>query len=187
VETAVGALGRGEVTVDAIELGGAPYLEEGRGAAIAVDGSPVGVVGELHPGVQRAFDLPEPVFFAELSLDRLEALPARPVVHRPLPRFPAVQRDLAVVVATGVPAAEVSRAIRAIPNPHLKRVALFDVYTGEQVGAGRKSLAYSLLYQAEDRTLTDAEVNAMHREVVERLRQSLGAEVRGAEGGEAEP
>jgi len=172
------------VTVEALDAGRAPYLEEGRGATIVVQGSPVGVVGELHPAVQRAFDLPASVFFAELSLDRLEALPPRQVVHRPLPRFPAVQRDLAVVVPTSVPAADVSRAIRAVPNPHLKRVTLFDVYTGEQVGSGRKSLAYSLLYQAEDRTLTDAEVNAMHGEVVERIRQSLGAEVRGAETGE---
>jgi phenylalanyl-tRNA synthetase beta chain len=105
-------------------------------------------------------------------------------MHRPLPRFPAVQRDLAVVLPAAVPAAEVERAIRAIPNPHLKRVTLFDLYTGEQVGAGRKSLAYALLYQADDRTLTDTEVNAMHGEVVARLRQALGAEVRGATVGE---
>ncbi|HLE43568.1 MAG TPA: phenylalanine--tRNA ligase subunit beta [Methylomirabilota bacterium] len=187
VETVVEALGRGEVTVEALDAGSAPYLEEGRGATIVVQGSPVGVVGELHPAVQRGFDLPASVFFAELSLDRLEALPPRPVVHRPLPRFPAVQRDLAVVVPASVPAAEVSRVIRSIPNPQLKRVTLFDVYTGEQVGSGRKSLAYSLLYQAEDRTLTDAEVNAMHREVVERVRQGLGAEVRGPDVSESAP
>jgi phenylalanyl-tRNA synthetase beta chain len=181
VETVVEALGRGDVGVDVTD---APYLEEGRGATIVVAGAPVGVVGEVHPAIQRAFDLPAPVFFAEVSLDRLEALPARQVVHRALPRFPAVQRDLAVVLPAGVPQAEVARAIRAIPIPHLKRVTLFDVYTGEQVGAGRKSLAYALLYQADDRTLTDAEVNAMHGEVVARLRQALGAEVRGATGGE---
>jgi len=135
--------------------------------------------------VQRAFDLPTPVFVAELSLDRLEAIPGRPLAHRPLARFPGVQRDLAVVLPIGVPAAEVSEAIHAIPNPWLKRVVLFDVYEGEQVGIGKRSLAYSLLYQAEDRTLTDAEVNAMHGEVVERLRASLGVEVRGmdSEGG----
>jgi phenylalanyl-tRNA synthetase beta chain len=184
VEVVVEALGRGEVDVGSLEPTGAPYLEEGRGTSVVVDGSPVGVLGELHPAVQRAFDLPAAVFYAELSLDRLEALPARPVVHRPLPRFPAVQRDLAVVLPSQVPAAEVGRAIRALSNPSLKRVTLFDVYTGEQVGAGRKSLAYSLLYQADDRTLTDAEVNAMHREVVERLREELGAEVRGEGGGE---
>ncbi len=177
VETAVQALGRGEVTVGPTDV---PYLEEGRGAAVLVGGAPVGVVGELHPAVQRAFELPAPVYVAELSLDRLEALPARPVLHRPLPRFPAVQRDLAVLLPAGVPAADVERAIRATGTPYLRRVTLFDVYTGEQVGAGRKSLAYALLYQADDRTLTDAEVNEMHREVVARLRRALGAEVRGA-------
>ncbi len=182
VENVVEALGRGEVGVEVPESGRiAPYLEDGRAAVVLVQGSPVGVVGELHPAVQKAFDLPARVFVAELSLDRLEALPPRAVVHRPLPRFPAVSRDLAVVVGAAVPSAEVTQAIRAIPTPWLKRVVLFDVYTGEQVGAARKSLAYSLLYQAEDRTLTDAEVNAMHAEVVERLRRSLGAEVRGIE------
>ena len=183
VESVVEALGRTDVTVDATEV---PYLEEGRGAAVLVQGSPVGVLGELHPRVQRAFDLSAPVFVAELSLDRLEAIPARSVVHRPLARFPGVQRDLAVIVPVGLPAAEVVRAIQAVASPHLKRVVLFDVYAGEQVGAGRKSLAYSLLYQAEDRTLTDTEVNAMHAEIVARLQKSLGAEVRGADGeGEA--
>ena len=182
VENAVHALGRGEVTVEGTRV---PYLEEGRGATVLVGGVPVGVLGELHPDVQRAFDLPAPVFVAELSLDRLEATPARPLVHRPLPRFPGVQRDLAVILPASVPAEDVGRAIQAIPNPCLKRVVLFDVYTGGQVGPDKKSLAYSLWYQTEDRTLTDAEVNAMHGEVVERLHQSLGAEVRGASGGEA--
>jgi len=182
VENVVQALGHNEITVEPVNT---PHLEEGRGATILVQGSPAGVIGELHPGVQRAFDLPTPVFVAELSLDRLEAIPGRPLAHRPLARFPGVQRDLAVVLPIGVPAAEVSEAIHAIPNPWLKRVVLFDVYEGEQVGIGKRSLAYSLLYQAEDRTLTDAEVNAMHGEVVERLRASLGVEVRGmdSEGG----
>lgn len=181
VENVIEALGRTEITVESAD---APYLEEGRGAAVLVQGVPVGVIGELHPGVQRAFDLPAPVLVAELSLDRLEAIPARPLVYRPLARFPGVQRDLAVVLPAGVPAAEVSRAIHALPTPWLKRVVLFDVYEGEQVGAGKKSLAYSLLYQAEDRTLTDSEVNAMHGELVERLRATLGVEVRGMDGGE---
>ncbi|MGH7266091.1 MAG: phenylalanine--tRNA ligase subunit beta [Candidatus Rokuibacteriota bacterium] len=185
VETVVDALGRGAVSVEVPDAGAvAPQLEEGRAAVVVVQGSPVGVVGELHPAVQAAFDLPGPVFVAELSLDRLEALPSRALVHRPLPRFPAVQRDLAAVVPADMPAAAVGRAIQAIPNPHLARVVLFDVYAGEQVGPGRKSLAYALTYQADDRTLTDAEVNAMHAEVIERLRRILGAEVRGAGGGE---
>ena len=147
-----------------------------------VQGAPVGIVGELHPDVQKAFDLSAPVFVAEVSLDAVEALPGRVVQYRPLPRHPGVQRDLAVVVPLDVAAADVSRAIEAIQPPWLKRVALFDVYEGAQVGPGRRSLAYALLYQADDRTLTDAEVNRAHAEVVERLRTELGAEVRGPDG-----
>jgi phenylalanyl-tRNA synthetase beta chain len=85
-----------------------------------------------------------------------------------------------VVVPDSVPAAEIGRVIETGADPCLRRVTLFDVYQGEQVGRGRKSLAYGLVYQAEDRTLTDAEVNRMHAQVVERLRTTFGAEVRGA-------
>jgi phenylalanyl-tRNA synthetase beta chain len=179
VESVVEAIGRGDVEVAATA---APYLEDGRAATVVVQGIPVGIMGELHPDVQKAFDLPAPVFVAELSLDALEALPGRVVRYRPLARHPGVQRDLAVVVGADVPAAGVTRAIEAIRPPWLRRVALFDVYQGAQVGPGRRSLAYALLYQADDRTLTDAEVNRVHAEVVERLRADLGVEVRGADG-----
>ena len=179
VEALVEALGRGEVSIEPVT---APHLEEGRAAAVVVQGTAVGTLGELHPDVQKAFDLPAPVFVAEVSLDAIEALPSRVIQYRPLARYPGVQRDLAVVVPVDVPAGEVGRGIEAIRPPWLKRVVLFDVYEGAQVGPGRKSLAYSLLYQADERTLTDAEVNRAHAEVVERLRAELGAEVRGADG-----
>ena len=179
VEGLVEALGRGEVGV---EPAAAPYLEDGRAATVLVQGTPVGMLGELHPDVQRAFDLPTPVYVAEVSLDALEALPSRAIQHRALARYPGIQRDLAVVIPAGAPSADVGRAIDAIRAPSLRRVVLFDVYEGPQVGPGRKSLAYSLLYQSDDRTLTDAEVNRAHADVVERLRAELGAEVRGADG-----
>jgi phenylalanyl-tRNA synthetase beta chain len=179
VEGLVGALGRGEVSV---EPAAAAHLEDGRAAAVVVQGTRVGTLGELHPDVQKAFDLTAAVFVAEVSLDVIETLPSRVIQHRPLARYPGVQRDLAVVVPVDVPAGEVSRGIEAVRTPWLKRVALFDVYEGAQIGPGRKSLAYGLLYQADDRTLTDAEVNRAHAEVVERLRAELGAEVRGADG-----
>jgi phenylalanyl-tRNA synthetase beta chain len=87
-----------------------------------------------------------------------------------------------VVVAHDVPSAKVSRAIEDVRVDWLQEVVLFDVYEGAQVGPGRKSLAYGLLYQAADRTLTDAEVNRAHADVVARLRAELGAEVRGPDG-----
>src|SRR5262249_35098867 len=106
----------------------------------------------------------------------------RRTVIEPIPRFPAIERDVALVVPAVVSAADVDHAFEAIRSaaPLLRQFRLFDLYAGEQVGAGRQSLAYSLLYQAEGRTLTDSAVNAVHQEVGERLRQSLGAEVRGA-------
>jgi phenylalanyl-tRNA synthetase beta chain len=180
VEGVVQALGRGDVEVAPAT---AAHLEEGRAATVLVQGTAIGLFGELHPAVQRAFDLPAPVFVAEVSLDRLDALPRRDVEYRALPRFPGAQRDLAVVVPVHVTAAEVSAAIQASATSLLRRVVLFDVYEGAQVGPGRRSLAYGLFYQADDRTLTDGEVSRLHGEVVERLRAELGAEVRGGDGG----
>jgi phenylalanyl-tRNA synthetase beta chain len=179
VEGLVEALGRGEVGVAPASV---PYLEEGRAATLLVQGTPVGTLGELHPDVQRAFELPGPVYVAEVSVDALDALPGRATQHQALARYPGVQRDLAVVVPAAVQSADVSRAIETIRPPWLRRLALFDVYEGAQIGPGRRSLAYGLLYQADDRTLTDAEVNRAHAELVERLRTELGAEVRGADG-----
>jgi phenylalanyl-tRNA synthetase beta chain len=177
-EAVVEALGRTDVAVEPTEL---PYLEEGRAAMVLVQGTRVGTIGELRPAIQRALDLPAPVVVAELSLDEIEAMPTRLVQHRPLPRHPAVSRDLAVVVPVHVTAAAIERAIHDLRVPWLRRAELFDVYEGAQVGPGRRSLAYGLVYQAEDRTLTDAEVNQVHAELVERLRTELGAEVRGAD------
>jgi phenylalanyl-tRNA synthetase beta chain len=179
IEGVIEALGRGEVGTEPATV---PYLEDGRAVWVLVQGTRVGTVGELHPDVQKAFDLPGPVYVAELSLDAIEGLPSRVIQYRPLARYPGVQRDLAIVVSADMPSGEASRAIEAVRPPWLRRVELFDVYEGAQVGPGRKSLAYGLLYQADDRTLTDAEVSAVHAEVVERLKAELGAEVRGADG-----
>ena len=98
----------------------------------------------------------------------------------PLPRFPAVQRDLAIVVGSEVTAGEIEAAIRALGIELLTRITLFDVYTGGQVGAGRRSLAWSLTFQAPDRTLTDAEVNRLHERIVAEIAKRFRAEVRGA-------
>ncbi len=162
------------------EAPGLGFLEAGRSATLLVSEDPVGWFGEVTLSVREAFDLPAPVFLAELFLDRLRVLTPRPLRYQALPRFPAVQRDLAVVVSAEVTAAEVTRAIHAIHEPLLRRVMLFDVYTGDQVEEGRKSLTYTLVYQAEDRTLTDQEVNELHARIVEGLRQRLGATLRGS-------
>jgi phenylalanyl-tRNA synthetase beta chain len=163
-----------------------PLLEEGRAGEVVVLGEPVGTFGEVALPTREAFDLANPVYYADLSLDRLRSLSRRPLTYRALPRFPAVQRDLALVVPQEVSASEVGRAILEGQDQILRSVMLFDVYTGDQIGAGRKSMAYTLIYQADDRTLTDAEVNRLHEQILARLRERFGAEVRGPEPGGGE-
>jgi len=180
-ELALLACGVGGAQAERWPAGEGPrYLEEGRSAPLRSDGRLVGWFGELSLGTREAFDLAAPVFIAEVSITALGELP--PVVprYRALPRFPAVQRDLAIVVPAGIPAAEVEAFLRGMREPLLVRIALFDVYAGEQVGAGRRSLAWSLTFQAADRTLTDTEVNEVHARIIAEIGPRFGAEIRGA-------
>jgi len=156
------------------------YLESGRAARLVRAGRELGYFGELSRAAREAFDLPTSVFVAELSVTTLAALPPAIVRYEPLPRFPAVQRDLAIVVAGGVTADDVEVAIRRMNLPLLTRISLFDVYTGGQVGVGKRSLAWSLTFQAPDRTLTDPEVNRLHERIVDEIVRRFQAEVRGA-------
>jgi phenylalanyl-tRNA synthetase beta chain len=156
------------------------YLEPGRAARLVRGSLELGWFGEVSPAAREVFDLPAPVFVAELSVSALAGLPGPSVKYEPLPRFPAVQRDLAIVVGSEVTAGAVEAAIRAMRLGLLARISLFDVYTGGQVGAGRRSLAWSLTFQAPDRTLTDAEVNRLHERIIAEVVERFRAEVRGA-------
>jgi phenylalanyl-tRNA synthetase beta chain len=179
-ELAVGAAAVGEAGVRLYAAGEGPrYLEQGRAAALTAAGSPVGWFGEVALHVREAFGLPAPIFLAEVSLTALLALPRAELRYQPLPRFPAVQRDLAVVVPTEVTAGQIEAAIRAMKIPLLSRITLFDVYEGGQVGSGKRSLAWSLIFQASDRTLTDKEVNELHAKIVAEVGRRFAAEIRG--------
>jgi len=174
---AVGVQG-GEVRPLVVETG-PRYLEAERAAAIVLDGTPIGWFGEVSSAAREAFDLLHRVFLAEISLTALASRPTVTPTFRALPRFPAVQRDLAVVVDAGITAGAIEAAIRALDVPHLVRVALFDVYQGSQIAPGRRSLAWNLTFQAADRTLTDEEVNELHGRIVEEISRRFGAEIRG--------
>jgi phenylalanyl-tRNA synthetase beta chain len=151
-----------------------------KAAQVLLKGRPLGVLGEVHPAVRRAFDLPEGrAAVAELQLAPLaEAASARHKMH-PLSSFPAVKEDLAVLVDESVTAEQVETAIRQAGGSLLRAVTLFDVYRGKQVPAGKKSLAYALTFQADDKTLKDADVEKVRRRIVARLGQTVGAELRG--------
>jgi len=156
-----------------------PAFHPGQGAQVSVGGRAIGTLGELHPLVREAFDLPaQPVCALEFDLDGLLEGWGAPRTMASISVHPPVYEDLAVVVEENVPAVRVRDLIAQAGAPLVRSVVLFDVYQGEQVGTGRKSLAYRLTYQADDRTLSDQEVTKLRARIVRRLEQELGAVLR---------
>ena len=162
--------------------GGATWLHP-RSAATLEWASPgggavaLGVAGEVHPRVAAAFDLSRGVLAFDLSLGALMQAARLVTGHAGVARFPAVLRDLAVVVANEVEARSVLEGVRA--EPLVEDVTLFDVYKGAPIPEGKKNLAMAIRYRAADRTLTDSEADGAHARIVERLKGDLGAELRG--------
>ncbi|MCP3964101.1 MAG: phenylalanine--tRNA ligase subunit beta [bacterium] len=156
-----------------------PTFHPGRCARLRVGGEEIGVFGELHPRVRAAYDVPfARVLAADLDLEKLQAaIPERYPVHG-ISSFPPVVEDLALVVDDGVTAAAVESCISRAAGDLLRAVELFDHFRGEQIGEGKKSLAYRLTYQSDDRTLTDQEVAAVRQQVVAAVEQQLGGRLR---------
>jgi phenylalanyl-tRNA synthetase beta chain len=155
-----------------------PFLHPGRAAEVLIEEEPIGWLGELHPLVAGAWDL-EGAAVMELDLDRLiEGSGAGGEEYSDVISFPALNQDLAVVLAVEVPAARVLEAVRGAGGELLGEARVFDVYSGPQVGEGRRSLALSLAFRAPDRTLTDEDVAPLRERIVAALNE-LGGELRG--------
>jgi phenylalanyl-tRNA synthetase beta chain len=116
---------------------------------------------------------------AELDLEAIATLVPDRFSYMPVPRYPAALRDVAVIVDEDVPGSRIEAEIRAGGGELLAGVSLFDLYRGESIAAGKKSLAYALSYQSSDRTLTDKEVDKTHKKIEDRLRHVLKAQIRG--------
>ncbi|HKA55411.1 MAG TPA: phenylalanine--tRNA ligase subunit beta [Candidatus Binatia bacterium] len=154
------------------------FLHPGKAAILSVNGTTLGVAGALHPAVCAELGLGETPWAFELDFTTLLRF-ARPVTaYQPLPRFPVIVRDLAIIADDELPVQAVIDAINALSNPLIVSVRLFDLYRGEPIPAQQKSLAYSIAYRAADRTLTASEVNTLHAQVVHHLVQTLGVELR---------
>jgi phenylalanyl-tRNA synthetase beta chain len=156
---------------------GQPFLHPGRSAAIVVAGAPIGWLGELHPLVAGDWDLDGGAGF-ELDLDRLIAAVPPQTLYEDVISYPALGIDLAVILPADVPAARVLELARAAGGELLADVRVFDVYTGPQVGDGRRSLALALTFRAPDRTLTDEDVDPLRDAIVAALAGELGGELR---------
>ena len=161
-----------------IAAGGDDYYHPGRKAVMAVGSTRLAALGEIHPDVAEAFDIKGRVVVAEVDLDALRPLEKDFYGIKPLPKFPAVSRDIAVVVAEPVGAGAMMDAIRAAAGKLLEDAKLFDIYRGEKLGSDRKSVAYAITLRAPDRTLTDEEINAVMDKVLKALNTQFGAELR---------
>jgi phenylalanyl-tRNA synthetase beta chain len=180
LESWFAAIDLGErISFDAAEPSEVPFLHPARAAKITVAGSRVGYLGELHPGESMRLELDGPCAVLELDLTKFISYGFTPRKTIEVPaRFPAVRRDVALILDRELPAATVIETVKEVAPPLLESVEIFDVYEGQGIETGRKSVALACRYRAKDRTLTDEEVNRVHSAVVEGARTRLGAGLR---------
>lgn len=150
----------------------------GRCASIIMDEKEIGVIGEIHPKVQENYDLGARTYLAEIHFEELNTVADLVKKYQPLPKFPAMTRDLAMLVKSEVTNGEMIETIKSNGKNLLESVALFDVYTGKQIEDGYKSMAYALVFRAADRTLTDEEVTKVFNKMVEELEKRFDAKMR---------
>ncbi|WP_084246411.1 phenylalanine--tRNA ligase subunit beta [Planomicrobium okeanokoites] len=158
------------------ERGEMDGLHPGRTAFITLDGRRIGIIGQLHPNEQKARDLKTTIVM-ELNLAELFKEQTEPLVYTQVPRYPSITRDVALVLSKIVEAGTIEKLIRSAGGKLLKDVRVFDLYEGDNLEAGKKSVAFSLTYFDPEKTLTDEEVTAVHEKVVGALKES-GAELR---------
>lgn len=157
---------------------GNSFFHSGRSARVMSGERLIGVIGELHPDVLENYELPNRAVAMEINLTVFAELAGQPHKYRSLPRFPGIERDLALIVRQDVPVRDIISVIKKFGGQYLQEIKLFDVYRGEQVKEGCHSMAFTLKFHAEDRTLTDQEVSMAVPAVSEALSRKFGAELR---------
>jgi phenylalanyl-tRNA synthetase beta chain len=160
---------------EAISIDG---FHPGRTALLKYDKHVIGVLGQLHPSLSKKYDLDDTVV-CQLDLENLLQLSSKDdLIYQPIPRYPGITRDLALIIDESLPVSQIEAGIRAVTGELLKKVTLFDVFTGEQIGTGKKSIAFNLVYRSDDRTLTDEEVQSVHDGAVAFLVDTFKAKLR---------
>jgi len=145
---------------------------------LSVQNQKLGILGKSSPAVQEYYDIESDVFFGEVSLEKLALLASFDRKFRPLPRYPASRRDMAIVLAEAVQANDVVHLIQSLQLGAVKKIRVIDLYQGGQIPFGKKSLAFSIEYRLEDRTLTTEEINQLHSKVVAAVVNTFHAELR---------
>ena len=162
-----------------VEDGELPFLHPGRTAMIRTGEGLLGWFGEVHPAVAASWEIEQPIAALAIDIGRAAALAPSHAIFSDLTSFPPLREDLAVIVPSGVTAASVVACILAAGSPLVSRAEVFDVYSGEQVGEGRVSLALHVDFAAADRTLSDEDVAPLREKIVSALKAEVGGELRG--------
>lgn len=155
-----------------------PTFHPGRCAKISAGGKTLGIIGEIHPAVGRKYGIETPVYIGELDFENVFLNIGTDVKFKELPKYPAVTRDIAMLVDKTVPVADIEEVVKKASGKLLESINLFDVYEGEQIPEGKKSVAYSAVYRALDRSLTGDEVQKVFDKVLKNLENQLGAQLR---------
>ncbi len=167
------------VTRYTVEAGTHYAMHPGKTALFKKGRDVIATVGEVHPAVLSAYGITKPVYIFELDATTVMKYMAKDLKYKALPKYPATSRDLAMLVDVDVNAADIEKAMTKAAGQNLTQITLFDVYTGKQVEKGKKSLAFSLTFQSNDKTLTDAEIDPAIEKIVAKLQKDFNANLRG--------
>ncbi len=175
VESLLGRLNIHDIEFFPVNLS---YIHPQKGTCVRINNEDIGYLGELSPAAAEGFDLKEKLYVFELSLDKIFDNAVTEKKYTYLPKYPSIYRDIAIVLDNNIKSDDVYMIIRDTDNSILKEIILFDYYEGKQIPDGKKSLAYSLIYRSDDRTLTDDDVNPIHEKIIKSLNDKLGAVLR---------
>lgn len=167
------------VTRYTVEAGTHYAMHPGKTALFKKGRDVIATVGEVHPAVLSAYGITKPVYIFELDATTVMKYMAKDLKYKALPKYPATSRDLAMLVDVDINAADIEKAMTKAAGQNLTQITLFDVYTGKQVEEGKKSLAFSLTFQSNDKTLTDAEIDPAIEKIVAKLQKDFNANLRG--------
>ena len=151
------------------------YTRPGYTAVIRTGDAPVGLVGEIDPEVREVFDLKQPAYILELDLEKIYPAIPQTKSYRPIPKFPAIYRDITIIVDRNIETQTVLDAAENMREALVESLQLFDVFEGDPIAAGKKSVSFRVTYRSPDKTLEDDDVNDLHKAITEKLLEAFDA------------
>lgn len=155
-----------------------PYLHPGRSASVVINGRSCGLIGYVHPQAAENFEAPEMTVLLLLEVEAVIKAATQKRAYKPLPKFPGITRDIAVILDAGIPVGSIEKILKKKGGKFIESYSLFDVYTGAQIGESKKSVAYSLVFRSPERTLTDSDILTAYTDIIAALEKELGALLR---------